>query len=70
MCVLNADDPLQVSYEPKNKVKRIWIGIDNECDFRATNIKVSNKGSSFDLIIKGDKNKYKFETKLLGYAKI
>lgn len=70
VCVLNADDPLQVSYEPKNKVKRIWIGIDNDCDFRATNIKVSNKGSSFDLIIKGDKNKYKFETKLLGYANI
>ena len=70
VCVLNADDSLQVSYEPKNKVKRIWIGIDNDCDFRATNIKVSNKGSSFDLIIKGDKNKYKFETKLLGYANI
>lgn len=70
IAVLNADDPLQVNYNLKNKVKTLWIGIDNECDFKATNIKVSNKGTTFDLIIKGDKNKYNFETKLLGYANI
>jgi len=70
VAVLNADDPLQVNYELKNKVKTLWIGIDNECDYQATNIKVSNTGTTFDLIIKGDKKKYKFETKLLGYANI
>jgi len=70
VAVLNADDPLQVSYELQNNVKTLWIGIDNECDYKATNINVSNTGTKFDLIIKGDKKKYKFETKLLGYANI
>ena len=65
--VLNGDDPLQVSYELKNNVKIIWIGIDNkDVDVRATNIKCSNKGTSFDVIFKGDEKKYHFETKLLG----
>lgn len=70
VAVLNCDDPLQVNYKLKNKVKTLWIGIDNEADFMATNIKVSSKGTTFDLVVKGDKNKYKFETKLLGYANI
>ena len=65
--ILNGDDPLQVSYKLKNNVKIIWIGIDNnDVDVRATNIKCSDKGTSFDLVLKNDKNKYKFETKLLG----
>ena len=65
--VLNKDDPLQVSYHLKNKVKIIWIGIDNkEADIRADNIKCSSKGTTFDLVVKGDKKKYSFETKLLG----
>ena len=65
--ILNGDDPLQVSYKLKNNVRIIWIGIDNDnVDVRATNIKCSAKGTSFDVIIKNDKNKYKFETKLLG----
>ncbi len=65
--VLNGDDEKQVNYKLKNKVKTIWIGIDNEnVDVRATNIKYSNKGSSFDVVFKGDPNKYHFETKLLG----
>ena len=65
--VLNMDDEKQVDYDLKNNVKVIWIGIDNEdADVRATNIKCSNKGTSFDVVFKGDKNKYKFETKLLG----
>lgn len=65
--ILNGDDPLQVSYKLKNNVKIIWIGINNqEADVRATNIKCSSKGTSFDVVLKNDKNKYKFETKLLG----
>ena len=70
VAILNRDDTLQVNYKLKNNVKTIWIGIDNDADFKAANIKVSNTGTTFDLIIKGDKNKYKFETKLLGYANI
>ena len=65
--ILNGDDPLQVSYELRNKVQIIWIGIDNKnVDVRAENIKCSSKGTSFDVIFKGDKRKYSFETKLLG----
>ena len=65
--ILNGDDPLQVSYKLKNNVKIIWIGIDNnDVDVRAENIKCSSKGTSFDVVLKNDKNKYKFETKLLG----
>ena len=65
--ILNGDDPLQVSYKLKNKVRIVWIGIDNkDVDVHASNIKCSNKGTSFDVTFKGDKKKYHFETKLLG----
>ena len=65
--VLNGDDPLQVSYQLKNPVRIIWVGIENsDVDVRATNIKCSNKGTTFDVIFKGDKKTYSFETKLLG----
>ena len=65
--VLNGDDPLQVNYKLKNNVKTIWIGIDNkDVDVRATNIKCSHEGTTFNVVFKGDKKKYPFETKLLG----
>ena len=65
--VLNGDDPKQVNYHLKNKVKVIWIGIDNpDVDVRATNIKCSSKGTEFDVVFPNDKKKYHFETKLLG----
>ena len=65
--ILNGDDPLQVDYKLNNKVNIKWIGIDNkDVDVRGTNIKCSNNGTSFDVVIKGDKKKYKFETRLLG----
>ena len=65
--ILNADDPKQVNYKLKNKVRVIWIGINSEdVDVRATNIKCSNKGTTFDITFKNDPKKYSFETKLLG----
>ncbi len=65
--ILNGDDPKQVNYKLKNKVKTIWIGIDNhDVDVYAKNIKCSRKGTSFDVVFKGDKKSYHFETKLLG----
>ena len=65
--VLNGDDPKQVNYDLKNKVRKIWIGIKNkDADVLATNIKCSNKGTSFDVKFKDDDKKYHFETKLLG----
>ena len=63
--ILNADDPLQVNYKLKNDCKIIWIGIDNDADIKASNIKLSYKGTSFDVTFK-DGHKIAFETKLLG----
>ena len=61
--ILNGDDPKQVNYHLKNKVKVIWIGIDNEeAAVRAKNIKCSSKGTTFDVVLKGKKETYKFET--------
>lgn len=69
--VLNADDELQRSYNLKNDCKIIWIGIESkDADVRATNIKTNNNGTTFDVIFKGDKNKYEFTTRLLGYNNI
>lgn len=69
--VLNGDDELQVNYDLKNDCKIIWIGIDNkDVDVRACDIKTSSKGTTFNVIFKGDKKKHKFTTKLLGYNNI
>jgi len=69
--VLNGDDELQVNYKLKNDCKIVWIGIDNkDVDVRATDIKTSNKGTTFNVIFKGDKKKYEFTTKLLGHNNI
>lgn len=69
--VLNGDDELQVNYKLKNDCKIVWIGIDNkDVDVRALDIKTSNKGTTFNVIFKGDKKKYEFTTRLLGYNNI
>lgn len=71
IAILNKDDEWQVSYKLKNKCRVIWIGIDNKtADVRATNIKLSPAGTTFDCVFKDDNNKYLFETKLLGQANI
>lgn len=69
--ILNGDDELQRNYELKNNCKIIWIGIDNkDVDVHASNIKLSHTGTIFDCTFKGDKKKYKFETRLLGQANV
>jgi len=69
VAVLNMDDEKQVLYNIKSKCKKIWIGINNDkADFVATNIKMNNKGMSFDVVINGEK--VKFSTKLLGIPNI
>ena len=69
--ILNGDDELQVNYKLQNNCKIVFIGIDNpDVDVRATNIKLSAKGTTFDCIYKGDSNVYHFETRLLGKANI
>ena len=65
--VLNKDDPKQVSYKLKNKCKILWIGIDEkDVDVKASDIKCSSVGTTFNVTFKGDKKKYEFETRLLG----
>lgn len=67
LAILNGDDEYQLKYKIKNNCKVLWIGIDNkDVDLYATNIKLSGKGTTFDCVFKGDKTKYKFNTKLLG----
>lgn len=69
--ILNRDDEFQVNYKLKNKCNIMWIGIDNKnVDVWATNIKLTYKGTTFDVKFKNDKTLYKFETKLLGKANI
>jgi len=69
--ILNGDDELQLKYKLKNKCKIVWIGIENKnVDVHASNINVSKDGTSFEVVFKGDKEKYLFETKLLGYANV
>ena len=65
IAILNMDDPLQVNYELKNKVKVKWIGIDNDkADVYATNLKCNRNGMEFDCHF--GKNKVHLETRLLG----
>lgn len=66
VAILNRDDEYQRNYELKNKVRVIWIGINEKADVMALNIKSSSKGSTFDIKFKNDKKLYEFETKLLG----
>ena len=69
--VLNKDDEWQRNYKIKNKCKIKWIGIDRkDVDVRAENITLSPKGTTFDAYFKADNKRYKFETKLLGYANV
>ncbi len=69
--ILNADDPLQVSYTLKNNCKIVWIGIDNDkADVRATNIQLNADGTTFDVEWKGIKKTHHFTSKLLGQANV
>jgi UDP-N-acetylmuramoyl-tripeptide--D-alanyl-D-alanine ligase len=67
IAVLNKDDKNQVNYNIKNKCKKIWIGIkDKDADIIAKDIECNQNGSKFNVVFKGNKEKYPFETKLLG----
>ncbi len=71
LCVLNGDDEWQRSYKKKSGCRVKWIGINSEdVDVRAVNITLSPEGTEFDCLIKGDSNKYHFQTRLLGEANV
>lgn len=64
--ILNNDDKYQREYKIKNKVNIIYVGIYNDADVMAKNIKVSSKGTSFDVYFKKDKKSLSVSTILLG----
>lgn len=68
--ILNRDDNYQVNYQLNNKCKIIWYGINNDADVMASNIKVTHKGTSFDICFKGQKKHLKVNTILLGEKNI
>lgn len=69
--ILNGDDEWQRSYKIKNNCMIKWIGIDSkDVDVRATDITLSPEGTKFNVIFKNDKEKYSFETRLLGYNNV
>ncbi len=52
--LLNGDEPLLRKHAKKGKYSIIYIGIENRsCDIYAQNIKVSERGTEFDLVFKG-----------------
>ena len=66
LAILNCDDAYQIDYEIKNKVQKVWIGIENreQADFYAENIEINNQGMSFDCVF--DDHRIRLTTKLLG----
>lgn len=69
--ILNGDDPLQRSYKLKNNCTIKWVGIDSEdVDVRASNLKITESGTTFDVVFKGNKTVYPFQTKLFGKANV
>lgn len=64
---LNMDDPLQVNYDLKNKVRVVWYAVNNKkADFYCLDTKCSNKGSTFKIFFKSENKTYDFQTRLLG----
>lgn len=68
--ILNKDDAYQRDYQLKNNPQIIWIGIQNEADVMAKNIKVTNKGTTFDIYFKKDKKTIQVSTILLGMKNV
>jgi UDP-N-acetylmuramoyl-L-alanyl-D-glutamate--2,6-diaminopimelate ligase len=48
--ILNADDAVSEKYSASSAARIVTYGIDHEADFRAVNMKMSGKGTSFRLI--------------------
>ena len=64
---LNMDDPLQVNYDLKNKVRVVWYAVNNKkADFYCLDTKCSDKGSTFKIFFKSENKTYDFQTRLLG----
>jgi UDP-N-acetylmuramoyl-L-alanyl-D-glutamate--2,6-diaminopimelate ligase len=51
--ILNADDPSSIDYRKSTAAHVITYGIDHDANFLARNIKMTSKGTSFDLEVEG-----------------
>ena len=71
IAILNMDDEYQVNYKIKSKCKKVWVSIGNKkADVYASDIKISNKGTSFKVTFKEKNESVILETKLLGSANV
>ncbi len=71
IAILNYDDEYQRKYKIKSKCKKVWVSIkDKKADIYASDIKLSNKGTTFKCTFNDKKETCEFETKLLGEANI
>ena len=66
LAVLNKDDEYQRKYELKNNCKVIWIGIENNADIMAKDIKMNQNGTTFTISFANEKENIKVSTILLG----
>ena len=71
IAILNKDDEYQTSYKIKSKCKKVWVSMKfKEADVYASNIKLSNKGTKFNVKFADTKTTIELETKLLGSANV
>ena len=71
IAILNKDDEYQTSYKIKSKCKKVWVSMRfKEADVYASDIKLSNKGTTFKVKFADTKNTIELETKLLGSANV
>lgn len=66
VAVLNLDDPWQVKHNIHSKCKKIWISLNSEADYMASNIKYSSEGTEFTVHEKSINEEYTINTRLLG----
>ncbi len=55
IAILNSDDPASSEYEKMTAAEIVTYGIDRDCDVKATNIKITAQGTSFEINAFGEK---------------
>ena len=71
VAILNKDDEYQTSYKVKSKCKKVWVSMRfKEADVYASDVKLSNKGTTFKVKFADTKKVIELETKLLGSANV
>ena len=71
VAILNKDDEYQTSYKINSKCKKVWVSMRfKEADVYASDVKLSNKGTTFKVKFADTKKVIELETKLLGSANV